>query len=328
MNDTISVIVPVYNVEPYLCRCVDSILGQTYENLEVILVDDGSPDNSGAICDAYAQKDPRVRVIHQENGGLSAARNAGIDAATGAYLAFVDSDDYLEADAYERMLSAAKKFDVPVVVAGRWDVSGKTGEKALGLCPKVQEKISSEELVGRIFLWDGCDSSACDKLFASWLFETIRFPVGMVCEDLAVMYRLILQADSASLCPTPVYNYYHRPGSISGKNPVTDKTFHFPRHTAEIYPYIRENYPAIEPQARYLRLRSLVITLLILEKREEARHYRAEYRAARRELRKHTAFLLTSPYFGRQERLTALLLAFGIYGPLERVYHRLKGRAT
>lgn len=321
----ISVIVPVYNVEEYLPRCVDSILNQTCENLEIILVDDGSPDGSGAICDGYAARDARIRVIHQQNGGLSAARNAGIDVASGDYLAFVDSDDFLEPDAYERMLAAAKKFDVPIVVAGRWDVSGKTGAKTKGLCPKVEEKISAQELVGRIFLWDHCDSSACDKLFARDLFETVRFPLGVVSEDLAVMYRVLLQAEAAAMLPAPLYNYCHRPGSISGKAPVSEKTFHFPRHTAEIYPDIKANYPAIEPQAKYLRLRSLVYLLLALYQREGGDAYRAEAREARRELRHNRFFLLTSPYFGRQERATALLLALGLYGPLERFYHKLKG---
>ena len=104
-ENQISVIVPVYNVEGYLARCVDSILGQTYENLEVILVDDGSRDGSGALCDAFARQDHRVKVIHKPNGGLSSARNTGIDAAQGEYLAFVDSDDWLEPDAYAQMLA-------------------------------------------------------------------------------------------------------------------------------------------------------------------------------------------------------------------------------
>ena len=100
-NPRISVIVPVYNVEQYLPRCVESILAQTYENLEILLVDDGAKDGSGAICDAYARQDERVKVIHKENGGLSSARNAGIDASTGEYLSFVDSDDWIEPDMYE-----------------------------------------------------------------------------------------------------------------------------------------------------------------------------------------------------------------------------------
>ena len=100
----ISIIVPVYKAEKYLSRCVDSILGQTYKDLEVILVDDGSPDGSGVLCDAYAAKDSRVRVIHKENGGVSTARNVGLDAAGGDYISFVDSDDYVDPDMYEKMV--------------------------------------------------------------------------------------------------------------------------------------------------------------------------------------------------------------------------------
>ena len=107
--DLISVIVPVYKVEPYLDKCVRSIVEQTYQNLEIILVDDGSPDNCGAICDAWAEKDSRIKVIHKENGGLSDARNAGMDVATGQWIAFVDSDDWIAEEMYESLLNAAKK---------------------------------------------------------------------------------------------------------------------------------------------------------------------------------------------------------------------------
>lgn len=114
----ISVIVPVYNVEQYIHQCVDSILSQTYKNLEIILVDDGSPDNCPAICDGYARNDDRVKIIHQENGGLSAARNSALDLCTGEYIAFVDSDDWIESNAYEEMMSEMQKKDLDVVFCG------------------------------------------------------------------------------------------------------------------------------------------------------------------------------------------------------------------
>ena len=158
----ISVIVPVYNVETYQARCVDSILNQSYANLEVILVDDGSKDASGSICDKYAEKDNRIRVIHKENGGLSSARNAGLDVACGEYITFVDSDDWIEPLAYGWMMEAMVRYDVKMVCAGRYDVDGATGEKTVGLCPQKEEVLSGEEMAGRIFTWDNCDSSACD----------------------------------------------------------------------------------------------------------------------------------------------------------------------
>ena len=118
MQPLISIIVPVYKVEPYLRRCVDSILNQTYRNLEVILVDDGSPDNCGSICDAYAKQDSRVKVIHKENGGLSSARNAGLDVMSGAYVGFVDSDDWIEPHMYESLLKLMEKFDAQMALGG------------------------------------------------------------------------------------------------------------------------------------------------------------------------------------------------------------------
>ena len=319
----LSVIVPVYNVEAYVARCVESILNQTYKNLEVILVDDGATDASGAICDTFAAQDPRVRVIHKENGGLSSARNAGLETATGEYITFVDSDDWIEGDALEKLLAAALEHQVELVVGGRYDVDGKTGEKRLGLCPRRQEVISGEELVGRIFLWDNCDSSACDKLFARRLFREVRFPMGKVCEDVPVMYRIVLDAGRAALLDKPVYNYFHRPGSISNST-LSEKTFHFSQHTAEIYPYIKKHHPAIEPQARFLRVRSLSHILLLLEQSEDEVRVRfsEEYRKARRELRKHSGFILKSPYFSKKEKLTDILLNINLYRMLRPVFHR------
>lgn len=320
----LSVIVPVYNVEAYLPRCVDSILAQTYSNLEVILVDDGAKDASGAICDAYAAKDPRVKVIHKENGGLSSARNAGLDIALGEYIAFVDSDDWIEPDAYRHLLEVMEKYDVRLVCGGRYDVDGGTGEKTVGLCPAKEEPISGEELAGRIFLWDGCDSSACDKLYHRSVLENFRYPEGKVCEDVPVTYKIVLAAEKAAMSDRPFYNYYHRPGSISMAFSITEKTFHFSQHTEAIYPYIRENHPAIANQARYLRVRSLSHILLLLEQADsEVRQQFADrYHHARKELKKHTLFFLKSSWFGKKEKITNLLLNLGLYRMLRPIFHR------
>lgn len=319
----LSVIVPVYNVEAYLPRCVDSILQQSYDNLEVILVDDGSKDGSGRICDEYARRDSRVKVLHKENGGLSSARNAGLDAAAGAYLTFVDSDDWIEPESYGPMIALLEETGAALVCGGRYDVDGKTGEKTLGLCPKKRERISAEELVGRIFLWDGCDSSACDKLYRRRLFDKLRYPEGKVCEDVCVTYRIVLEGETAALWDRPFYNYYHRPDSITTAG-LSEKSFHFSQHTAEIYPYIREQYPSIAPQARFFRVRSLSHILLLLDQAEPETRQRfaKEYRAARKELGRHTLFFLTGPHFGTQERVRNLLLVLGLYRRLRPLLHR------
>lgn len=321
----ISVIVPVYKVEPYLNRCVDSILGQTYHNLEVILVDDGSPDGSGAICDVYAQQDPRVRVIHKENGGLSSARNAGIDIARGEYFAFVDSDDWIEPDTYETMLGLAAKYDAKMVVGGRYDVNADTMERTVGLCPVKEEVITGEEMLGRVFLWDNVDSSACDKLFHRSLYRQVRYPMGVICEDVAVFYLLAELAEQVVLFPKPFYNYYHHGGTITTSS-ISQKTFHFQQHTAVIYPYVREHCPGIVPQAQYFRVRSLVHAITEVSKAEGAdgETFRNQYRLCCRELRKHVPFLLTSPLLHSREKFTWTIMALGIYWPLRRLYYRMR----
>ncbi|EGP5489252.1 glycosyltransferase, partial [Enterococcus faecium] len=143
----ISIIVPVYKVEPYLRKCVDSILAQTFTDFEVILVDDGSPDNSGKICDEYASKDSRVRVIHKKNGGLSSARNAGIDVARGKYLGFVDSDDYIEKDMYELLYDNIVKEQADLSICGIYDIYAGKKVKILPEEYKVLDKVSAMKIV-------------------------------------------------------------------------------------------------------------------------------------------------------------------------------------
>jgi glycosyltransferase involved in cell wall biosynthesis len=267
-----------------------------------------------------------VKVIHKENGGLSSARNTGIEAATGEYITFVDSDDWIEADAYEHLLNLMEQYQVKLVCGGNYDVDGGTGTKTLGLTPAKEEVITAEEMVRRMFLWQGCDSSACDKIYHRSLLETFRYPEGKVCEDVAVTYKIVLGTDRVALSDKPFYNYYHRPGSItiSTAAEITDKTFHFSRHTEEIYAYIREHHPAIVPQARYLRVRSLSHILLLLEQEtaQVRKQFASEYRHARKELKKHTLFIVKSSYFGKKEKITDLLLNLGLYRHLRPIFHR------
>lgn len=324
-NVRISVIVPVYNVEAYLNRCVDSILAQTYQNLEIILVDDGTKDACDQICDAYAEQDPRIRVIHKPNGGLSSARNAGIDIATGEYLAFVDSDDWIEPDTYAHLLSAAQRYDVKLVCAGRYDVSSATGEKKKGLCPPREEVVTGVEMSRRIFLWEHMDSAAWDKLYHRSLFREIRFPVGKIVEDVPIMYRIALDSGRVAMCDKPVYNYFHRPGSITTAK-ISEKTFHFSEHTAGVYAYIREHHPEIEQEARYFRVRSLVYSVISVDlaAAEDRKKFASVCRQLRKLLRGHIPFILKSSLFGNKDRLTYVLLAFGIYRWLRPLYHAVK----
>lgn len=323
-NPLISVIVPVYNVEKLLPKCVDSILVQTYENLEIILVDDGTPDRGGILCDEYAAKDPRIQVIHKENGGLSSARNAGLDIARGEYIGFVDSDDWIEPEMYETMVALARKYDVKLVCAGRYDVSERTGERKKGLCPEKEEVVSGEELAGRIFLWQGLDSAAWDKLYHRSLWQTRRYPHGRVNEDIPVTYRVALEAEKAAMCPRPFYNYFHRAGSITTTKKVTEKTFHYPEHAAEVYDHICREYPALRSQAAFLRVRSLYYILLMLDlaDAETCKKYADRAKEARKELRKFTGFILKNEHLSKKEAATDLLLMLNLYRLLRPVFHR------
>lgn len=212
----ISVIVPVYKVEPYLRRCLDSIVNQTYRNLEIILVDDGSPDRCGAICDEYAAKDKRIIVIHQENKGLSEARNAGLDIATGEYVQFVDSDDWIEPEACATALGLAVDQQVDIVFFG-YNRRFPSGE-----CRRVSVSSPSEleksAVIGRL-VWktDSIRDFAWNKLFARALFDGVRFPKGKTYEDMWVTYRLIHKASRIYATDSVFYNYVVREGSITSR---------------------------------------------------------------------------------------------------------------
>ena len=207
----LSVIVPVYNVEPYIHKCVDSILNQTYTNLEVILVDDGSPDNCGKICDEYAEKDSRVKVIHKKNGGLSDARNAGIDIAAGDIISFVDSDDYIEPYMYQEMIDYMQLNNLDIVCADTNQVKGNK----IKYKPRYKENKIWEKNEALYEILNGnLDNSAVNKIYKRRVMGNIRFPKGRVYEDVATTYKFIYNADKIGYLSRPYYYYIKRSGSI------------------------------------------------------------------------------------------------------------------
>ena len=183
MGPLISVIVPVYNVEDYLSKCVASILAQSYKNLQVILVDDGSTDRCPEICDDIAKRESRVQTIHKKNGGLSSARNAGIDAANGDFLAFVDSDDYIAPDMYEYLYRNMAETESDISICGKYVVY-ENGRLILKQDQSILCLVmDSEEAIRRMCSFRDYDTSSCDKLYKRELFSSIRFPLGKLCED-------------------------------------------------------------------------------------------------------------------------------------------------
>lgn len=243
MEDLISVIVPVYNVEKYLKRCVDSILNQTYKNLEIILVDDGSPDRCGKICDEYAVKDNRVKVIHKENGGLSDARNTGIDVAKGKYISFIDSDDYVENE-YVELLYTALINDRTDMAIGSHKVIYEEGA-VLEKATKEKSVLQPEEVLNRILYDNGIDLSAWAKLYKSQLFADIRFPKDRLFEDAATTYKLVDKSKNISIISKSTYNYVIRKNSITGEN-FSEKKMDLIMSTQEMCDYIKAKYPRLE----------------------------------------------------------------------------------
>lgn len=214
-EEKVSVIVPVYNVEKYLRRCLDSIINQTYQNLEIILVDDGSPDNCGAICDEYAAKDHRIQVIHRENGGLSAARNSGLDAATGDYVAFVDSDDWLTGDFVEKLHAHAEQNALVVANMVFWESDTRNWT---AMAQKESETIDSYEFWRRT-TGNECTPYivSCSKLYPWKFFVNLRFVEGLFHEDEAILHHIIDQVSHIHVIYEPLYYYRQNNTSIMGQ---------------------------------------------------------------------------------------------------------------
>lgn len=217
-DSLISIIVPIYKVEPYLRDCIDSILAQTYDNIEVILVDDGSPDGCPRICDEYAARDARVRVIHKPNGGLSDARNAGLDAARGVWVGFVDSDDMVEPTMYERLLGEAVESGAQIVGCNFVEFGETGGEVEDFWVRGVKERtiLTGREACCLLMVDDELQNYAWNKLYAARLWDGVRFPVGQKYEDVNTTYKLVEKAERVSLIPEALYRYRLREDSIVG----------------------------------------------------------------------------------------------------------------
>lgn len=213
--ELISVIVPVYKVEAYLDKCVSSIVNQTYKNLQIILVDDGSPDSCPDICDEWAKKDSRIKVIHKENGGLSDARNAGLCAATGNYISFADSDDYLEPEFFKTLSDMLLKNDSDIAECAVRLVDESGLELRLrGIGRDIT--LNKTEALCRLVKEDGVYQTVWNKLYKKELLGGIPFEKGRLHEDEFFTYKVFDRINKISICSKPLYNYLQRSSSIMG----------------------------------------------------------------------------------------------------------------
>ena len=214
--DLISVIVPVYKVENYLDKCVQSIVDQTYRNLQIILVDDGSPDNCGAMCDAWAAKDRRIRVIHKENGGLSDARNAGMAVADGKYMGFIDSDDYIAPDMYQRLLEQLTADGSDIAACGVEMIYEDDTPRRM-LTPDGCHVLDNSQAMEAIIRESLLKQPVWYKLYKTKLIRDIPFAVGKCHEDVFWSWQAVARAKKVSIFDTPCYFYLQRSGSIMGQ---------------------------------------------------------------------------------------------------------------
>lgn len=218
---TVSVIVPVYKVEKYLPKCIDSIINQTHKNLEIILVDDGSPDNCGIICDEYAEKDDRIKVIHKKNGGVSSAKNVGLSIATGDYITFVDGDDFLDEDIYEFLINNINEYNADISVCGKYKYY-ETGTEE-----KDDESITPVYLVSNQIEWfvnAGRNAAQTwNKLYKRELIGNVRFDEDItMAEDWKFNYQVIKKSKGMIYYAVPKYHYLIRDNGITGKDKWQD----------------------------------------------------------------------------------------------------------
>ena len=240
----VTVIVPVYKVEKYLGKCVDSILNQTYYNLEIILVDDGSPDNCGALCDNYALKDKRIIVIHQENKGLSEARNAAIDIASGEYITFIDSDDWIDLNFIEYLLKLLINEKAQIAVTSFLNVF-EDGSTQKNTNESSLIRLNKIDALSCYLLNDYLTPCACGKLYKKELWNNIRFPEGKLFEDQFTIYKVLEKAQTVIFSPNDFYFYLKRDGSI-GHSPFSSKTVDLHDGINMQYDYLINQYPSIK----------------------------------------------------------------------------------
>lgn len=272
--EKVSIIVPVYNTEDYLAACIESILKQSYKNIELILINDGSTDLSGIICDDYLNKDSRVKVKHKPNGGQSSARNMGIDIATGSYIGFVDSDDWIHESMYDKLIRHAveNKSDI---VACNFNVMHKNGEFSLYTSNAMNVEFDRDDAMKEIYTNKILTFSPCNKIYRNEIFKYLRFKDGIILEDMDIAYRLINTSNKVSYLKEGLYYYrYNKNSTLRSK--FTIKRLDEYKVRNDMYDFYKENYPETANQVYYefCKIRSFLFLGILESNIVEAKKYK------------------------------------------------------
>lgn len=304
MKPLISVIVPVYNVEKYLRKCVDSIINQTYKNIEILLIDDGSTDGSGAICDEYSQRYDIVTAYHKQNGGLSSARNYGIERAKGEFIGLVDSDDYIHEEMYDRLYTLLVENDADLSECKLADVyNGKVRSSN----KKIEVLIvNSETAIDYAFKAEIASVAAVDKLYRRSLFDNVRYPEGKTIEDGYVIVDILSACSKIVISTEQLYYYVHRKGSIT-TNAFSKKNLDAIITYEKNYNIIKNKYPAIVDTAK-MRLcwaYFYVLDKIIYDKTTENRDIKKD---VIKYLRANYSFIIRNKQFTKGRKIAASML--------------------
>ena len=305
----ISVIVPVYKTQDYLCETVECILNQTYKNLEVILVDDGSPDRCGEICESYAKTDSRVKVIHKENGGLSSARNAGLKISSGEFISFIDSDDLICEDYYEYLMLMAQIYDADLTVCCVCDFKdGMRPEYEIGT-DYFRTEISKETALAQFLYQKNIRTGVLGKLFRrdSLFFGELLFPEGIYYEDAWPMYRALLKAQNIAWGSAKKFGYRHRKSAQSKQN-FSLKEMTGVTEWDRIYEDIERNYPAMCKTAASRLLSANFHILLMIPKGENQK----ELLQCWDNIKKYRKTVMFDLNARRKARIAAFISLFGL----------------
>lgn len=301
----IGVIVPVYKTQQYLTRCVRSLTEQTYRNLDILLIDDGSPDESGALCDALAEQDPRVRVIHKENGGISDARNWGLEHFRGDYFVFVDSDDYVRPDYIEYLYGLVAEFDCPMAVCG-YDVLFTDGNSIRSTASD-RYIVTAKDCMERLFYDDFVTVGPWAKIYHRSLIGNIRYPVGKLFEDAGTTYRFILQCDRIAFGKASKYFYAVRSQSIvtsdfqEGKLDLLEMSDAMCDAVEERWPDLKAASLRRRVYVRFSTVNQMLDTDLFPEKKEEMLRF----------IRQNRRAVLRDRQAPKRDKMALLLMTFG-----------------
>lgn len=326
-QDLVSVIVPIYKVENYIHKCIDSILRQSYKNLEIILVNDGSPDTCPQICDDYALKDSRIKVIHKENGGLSDARNAGLKIATGEWVSFVDSDDWVEPDFIATLLEVAQKNSADISVCAYTKVYDDKPSQEMTIGEQIKNMTSTEAMrdlltykkYGGVMTWN--------KLYKRSIFRdnSIEFPIGKIHEDNFTTYKTYYYANKIAYTDTPLVNYRQRDDSIMGQSFDT-KRLHSIEAAREAADFVRSNEIPLTSEAQFAIMSSYMQTIRAIQESSNKSEYKELQQKLLYELSGLRSELDNNKYLRPKDKVRLTLAKYPFLYSLLNYMHHIMGK--